>query len=213
MQCCTGKKRGRSEPPRPIGERNNSDIALVGGPDDKDADKAMPVEPGSPSAREGQDAESVADSRRVRSSSACCISFGRIFKRGKSKGSLNSASSKARDEAKYKSNPMMRSLKNHFSNKIAKDRQFMVQLIQQGGIEEHMIEQLQEYFKVKQDDFNKIERDLIAVTLKKSIATDRKSVQLLDHLVEQPSLKRFETHMRNYIEKLKDELKAKLQTI
>ena len=47
-----------------------------------------------------------------------------------------------------------------------------------------MIEQLQEYFKVKQDDFNKIERDLIAVTLKKSIATDRKSVQLLDHLVE-----------------------------
>ena len=54
MQCCTGKKRGRSEPPRLTGEsRNNSDIALVGGPDDKDADKAMPVEPGSPSAREG----------------------------------------------------------------------------------------------------------------------------------------------------------------
>ena len=54
---------------------------------------------------------------------------------------------------------------------------------------------------------------MIAVTLKKSIAKDSKSVELLDHLVELPSLKRFETHMRNYLDRLKDELKQKLVLI
>ena len=41
-----------------------------------------------------------------------------------------------------KSNGVLRGMRNHFTSKLTKDREFMVQLIWQGGIEEHMIEQL-----------------------------------------------------------------------
>ena len=64
---------------------------------------------------------------------------------------------------------MFKSLKDHFNNKLVKDRQFMVQLVQQSGITEDMLEYLNLYFKVKTGDFVKTERDLISVTFKKVI--------------------------------------------
>ena len=76
-----------------------------------------------------------------------------------------------------------------------------------------MLEYLDLYFKVKSGDFVKAERDLISVTFKKVIAKERKAVQLLEHLCEQPRLKRYESNMRFYLERQKEELRAKLMRI
>lgn len=94
-----------------------------------------------------------------------------------------------------------------------KDREFMVKLSTQGGCEEDMLEYLNAYVLVKKDDYNKEERDMISVTIKKHIRKERKSLELLDALVDQPKLKRFEANMRQYIEKLKDEAKMKMVEI
>lgn len=104
-------------------------------------------------------------------------------------------------------------MKKMLTGKLVKDRQFMVQLSMQGGCEEDILDYLNAYFTVKKDDYNKEERDLISVTLKKLIRKERKSIELLDSLVDQPKLKRFEANMRQYIEKLKDEAKAKMVEI
>jgi len=79
-----------------------------------------------------------------------------------------------------------------------------------GGIEEDMFEYIKEYFQAKNTEFSKKERDLIAVTLKKIVAKDRRSIQLLDHLVDQPRLKKYEQNMRNYVEKLRESTKLRL---
>ena len=68
-----------------------------------------------------------------------------------------------------KHNSIYKGLKQHFSSKITKDRQFMVQLTCQGGIEEHMLEYLHEYLNVKTGEFTKQERDLVSVVLKKVV--------------------------------------------
>ena len=52
----------------------------------------------------------------------------------------------------------------------------MLQLVQQGGIAEDMLEYLDLYFKVKTGEFAKTERDLISVTFKKVIAKERKAI-------------------------------------
>ena len=89
----------------------------------------------------------------------------------------------------------------------------MVQLVQQGGIGEDMLEYLGLYFQVKRGEFAKAERDLLSLTFKKVVAKERSAIQLLDHLVDQPKLKRYETQMRHYLERQKDELRQKLTQI
>ena len=64
-----------------------------------------------------------------------------------------------------------------------------------------MVEYLNLYFKVKTGDFAKVERDLISLTFKKIISKERKAIQLLEHLVDQPKLKRYETSMRFYLDR------------
>ena len=217
----SNKKRSGSQPPQ-IGNRSD-DLALVGGPDDPNAeinradDKAKPTEEGkAQQAQQDQDNASqseVGRGSRLRSSSACCIGFTNIFKRKKSKTDINSQNNQNEEGDKMKGNQMYDGLKDHFTSKLTKDRQFMVQLVQQSGIEEDMLEYLNSYFSVKQGEFSKSERDLISVTFKKIIVKARRSIQMLEHLVEQPRLKRYESNMKYYLERQKDELKTKLSQI
>ena len=76
-----------------------------------------------------------------------------------------------------------------------------------------MLEYCQSYFKVKHGEFTKAERDLISVTLKKCVTQERNSIELLDHLVETPKLNRYKELMQQYLDKLKEEMKAKLTLI
>ncbi len=55
-----------------------------------------------------------------------------------------------------------------------------------------MLEYIRDYFQVKNDDFDKKDRDMIAVTLKKIVQKERKAIRMLCHMAEQPKLKRYE---------------------
>ena len=48
------------------------------------------------------------------------------------------------------------------------------------------------------------------MTVNKVVANDRKLAKLIDYLVELPKLKKYETVMRTYNEKLKEEVRSKL---
>ena len=64
-----------------------------------------------------------------------------------------------------------------------------------------MLEYLGLYFKVKTGEYSKTERDLISVTFKKIISKERQAISLLEHLVDQTKLKRYETSMKFYMER------------
>jgi len=70
-----------------------------------------------------------------------------------------------------------------------------------------MLEYLGSYFEVRLGEFDKPERDLIAVTVKKIVDRERKAIKLYSHLAEQGKLKRFESNIRTYTEKLRDEVR------
>ena len=53
----------------------------------------------------------------------------------------------------------------------------------------------------------------MSVTLKKCVTQERNSIELLDHLVETPRLARYKELMQQYLEKLREEMKAKLTLI
>ena len=75
-----------------------------------------------------------------------------------------------------RANSLYKGLRDHFTTKLVKDRQFMVQLVQQGGIGEDMLEYLGLYFQVKRGEFAKAERDLLSLTFKKVVAKERSAI-------------------------------------
>ena len=70
-----------------------------------------------------------------------------------------------------------------------------------------------EYFEMRLGEFDKNERDLIAVSVKKMVERERKAIKLYTHLTEQSRLKRFEQNIKTYTEKLREELRTVLQEI
>lgn len=76
-----------------------------------------------------------------------------------------------------------------------------------------MLEYIRDYFSVKNGEFDKSERDLIAVTLKKIVTKPRKAIALLEHLQDQQKLQRYSENIKTYNERLKEELKVKLVEI
>lgn len=150
---------------------------------------------------------------RNRSSSACCAGFTNLFKRRGKHSDADSQGNKNPNPVHMRGNQLYKQLQTHFTSKLCQDRQFMLQLVQQGGIAQDMMEYLNLYFTVKNGDFVKSERDLISVTFKKVVAKERRAIQLLNHLVEQPKLKRYEQSMRFYLDRQKDELRVKLGQI
>ena len=51
-----------------------------------------------------------------------------------------------------------------------------------------MLEYLQEYSEVRLGEYDKAERDLIAVVVKKSVDRERQAIKLYSHLADQPKL-------------------------
>ncbi len=54
---------------------------------------------------------------------------------------------------------------------------------------------------------------MVAVTLKKIVQKERKAIKMLCHMAEQPKLKRYESQIKNYCERLRDETKTILVEI
>ena len=69
------------------------------------------------------------------------------------------------------------------------------------------------YLSVKAGEFEKAERDMIAVSVKQMIERERATIKLLDSLLELPKLKRFENSIRVYAEKMKEEMRQKLSEV
>ena len=55
-----------------------------------------------------------------------------------------------------------------------------------------MLDYLKEFVKAKSSDFTKVDRDMIAVIVKTIVDKERKAFNLIDHLVDQPKLKKYE---------------------
>ena len=73
-----------------------------------------------------------------------------------------------------------------------------------------MLEYLQEYSEVRLGEYDKAERDLIAVVVKKSVDRERQAIKLYSHLADQPKLQRYEASIRTYTEKLREEIRSVL---
>lgn len=76
-----------------------------------------------------------------------------------------------------------------------------------------MVDYLKEFINAKSSDFTKVDRDLIVVIVKQIVKKERQAFTLIDHLVELPKLKKYETNMRNYLDKVKDGLKSRLNEL
>ena len=86
----------------------------------------------------------------------------------------------------------------------------MLHLVEQGGVPEHILEYLQDYSEVRLGEFDKAERDLLAVVVKRSVERERKAIKLYSHLADQPKLRRYEPSIQAYTEKIREETRLVL---
>lgn len=93
---------------------------MAKGPDDKK------IEGASDHGEQSDAAMSIKNKKR--SSSACCAGLTNVLKAKKGKRSSKGKGS-SNDPVSASTNNIVKSLKSHFTQKIAKDRCFMVQLI------------------------------------------------------------------------------------